>query len=129
MKFVAIIIITATIAACSVDNGVQECTYNQVNPITAVAGPDTVAVDEEITFEVTIKMSNECGELQRFTETNGFPKNISALVIYNDCQCGSTTVSVTEPYTFTASATGTYELKFMTANAGTPIIKTITVTE
>lgn len=130
LKFIALgIAVAGIIAACSLDGGVQECGFTQVNPITAVAGETTMVVTDSIIFDVSVKLTNECGELQQFTETNGFPKRISALSYYDECQCGSQAVTVIEPYTFKASAPGTYELRFVTANADQPIIKTITVTE
>ena len=130
LKFIALgIAVAGIIAACSLDEGIQECTYTQVNPITAVTGETTMTVTDSIIFDVTVKLANECGEFQQFTETNGFPKRISALSYYDNCQCGSQTVTITEPYKFKTSAPGTYELKFVTDDADEPIVKIITVTE
>lgn len=130
LKYIALgIAITGIIAACSLDGGVQECGFTQVNPITAVAGETTMTVTDSIIFDVSVKLTNECGELQQFSETNGFPKKISAVSYYDECQCGSEAVTITAPYTFKASVAGTYELRFVTANADQPITKTITVTE
>ena len=89
LKFIALgIAVAGIIAACSLDEGIQECTYTQVNPITAVTGETTMTVTDSIIFDVTVKLANECGEFQQFTETNGFPKRISAVgrfVIYQTC--------------------------------------------
>ncbi|AWH85955.1 hypothetical protein HYN59_12930 [Flavobacterium album] len=94
-----------------------------------VTGPTTTTINTPITLNVTFRVANSCGTFNRFVETTTFPKNIVALVDYSGCQCTDTpTASLTKPYTFTATAAGTYELRFLQEN-NLYITRTITVTE
>ncbi|MGQ2984687.1 hypothetical protein [Flavobacterium sp.] len=128
LRFIALIIVIAATAACSVDNGPQTCFFNAQMATTAVTGPETTLVNVPITFNVTFRVGNDCGVFNRFLETNGFPKQIVALVDYPGCDCTNTpTATQTKPYTFTASAAGTYELKFV-VDTNVFITKTVTVT-
>lgn len=127
IRFIAFLIVIGGIAACSIDEGDNECTYSQQGEFTLVTGPDTAVVNEEITLDVSVKALRECGTFDKFSESNGYPKEIFAVVFYSDCNCKVKNTFVTVPYTFSASVPGQYELKFQTATD--PIVKTITVTQ
>lgn len=128
IKLFALTVFICIIAACSSDADEPYCFVRTAAGITAVSGNTTVAVNKPLVFNVTFKTGNNCGEFDAFSETSGFPKNIAAMINYEGCYCG-TGESLTEEYTFTPTATGTYELRFLTNNPESPAItKTVTVT-
>ena len=127
IRFIAFLISIGAIAACSIDEGDNECTYSQQGEFTLVTGLDTALVNEEITLNVSVKMLRECGTFDKFNESNGYPKEVYPVVFYSDCNCKVKNTFVTVPYKFTATVAGQYQLKFYTATD--PIVKTITVTE
>lgn len=120
----------SAITACSVDdNNNNYCFYNGQMTTLEVTGPTTTTVNVPVTLNVTFRVANSCGAFNRFVQTTTFPKNIVALVDYSGCQCTDTpSGSLTKPYTFTATAAGTYELRFLQEN-NLYITRTITVTE
>jgi hypothetical protein len=127
IRFIAFLIAIGGVAACSIDEGDNECTYSQQGEFTLVTGPDTAVVNEEITLNVSVKMLRECGTFDEFSQSNGYPKEVYPIIFYPDCGCKVANTFTTVPYTFSASVAGQYELRFQTAT--NPIIKTITVTE
>ncbi|MCW4470742.1 hypothetical protein OGH69_17350 [Flavobacterium sp. MFBS3-15] len=128
LRLIAFIAVLATVAACSVDGGDNTCMYSAQMSTTAVTGPDTTPINTPITLNVTFRVGNDCGVFNRFLETNGYPKQVVALVDYPGCDCEDTpTATATKPYTFTANAAGTYELRFL-IDTNLFITKTITVT-
>lgn len=128
LKFIGFIIVLATVAACSVDEGDKTCAFSAQMSTTAVTGPDTTPVNVPIALNVTFRVGNDCGVFNRFLETTAFPKQVVAFVDYPGCDCELTPNGTsTKPYTFTATAPGTYELRFMVDN-NLFITKTITVT-
>ncbi|MFP9117871.1 hypothetical protein ACLI08_08790 [Flavobacterium sp. RNTU_13] len=131
-KFIAItaLFVVAFITGCSLSNNEPYCYSAAAAPITSVTGPDTGQVNTPLTFTVLIQAASSCGELDRFYEsTTGFPKDISAIVKYEGCNCDNKVTSLSKQYTFTAAASGTYTLRFTTANSAAPIVKTITITQ
>lgn len=120
----------AFITGCSLSNSDPYCYSSAAAPITNVTGPETGQVNTPLTFTVLMQAASSCGEFDRFYETTtGFPKDISAIVKYEGCNCDNTTTPITKQYTFTAVASGTYVLRFATANTTAPIVKTITITQ
>lgn len=82
--------------------------------ITNVEGPASGKIGQEIIFEVTLQGYNGCaisGELQE--NIDGTTRIIKGKVIYHGEACYQALVSIVKTYTFKASATGTYELKFL----------------
>lgn len=131
-KFIAItaLFALAFITGCSLSNNEPYCYSAAAAPITNVTGPDTGQVNTPLTFTVLFQAASTCGEFDRFYEaTTGFPKDISAVVKYEGCNCDNITTPITKQYTFTAAASGTYVLRFATANSAAPIVKTITITQ
>ncbi|MFP9114500.1 hypothetical protein ACLI1A_11195 [Flavobacterium sp. RHBU_3] len=116
------------ISACSLNSDDPYCFVRTGTPILGVSGATTTTINTPITFSVGVQISNSCGAFNSFSETSGFPKDITAIVDYNGCSCDQTESSLTEEYTFTATAAGTYELRFQTDDTEAPIVKTITVT-
>ena len=135
LKFIALLILAAGIgAACSVDDKDNYCFSSAYVPISAVTGPTTTKINVPITFNVSYLPGGTCGKLNHIVESKPttdepLKRNITVLVDYVGCQCPATDKALTDPYTFTASAAGTYELKFSTSDVKVPIVKTITVTE
>jgi len=134
-KFIALLIFAAGIgAACSVDDNDNYCFSSAYVPISAVTGPTTTKINVPITFNVSYLPGGTCGKLNHIVESKltteePLKKSISVLVNFEGCQCPATDKVLTDPYTFTASTVGSYELKFLTKDSAAPIIKTITVTE
>ncbi|KOS05491.1 hypothetical protein AM493_05180 [Flavobacterium akiainvivens] len=115
---------------CSINNDDNYCFNRAYMAATAVVGPATTQVNVEVEFMVTFPIVNSCGVFYDFAELNTtFPRRVAAAVDYTGCNCNETTTSVTKPYKFKASVPGTYILHFLTQNDGSPIIKTIEVTE
>jgi len=108
----------------------NNCFSSYAMATTGVTGPDTTTVNTPIVLNVTYFVASSCGVFNNFvTSTTGNTTSIVVQVDYNGCNCNQTPGSGTKPYTFTATAPGTYQLKFLTDNIQTPIIRTITVTE
>ncbi len=129
-KFIALLVALSGIgAACSVDDNDNYCFSSRYTEPKSVSGPETTTVNTPITLNVSYVPLGTCGQFNRFTETDTFPKEIKLLVDYLGCDCPPTEEVSIEPYTFTATTAGVYELKFLTADANKPITKTITVTE
>lgn len=129
-RFLAFLVAAGSITACSLgDDSEQYCYTQNYAPASAVTGPETTTVNTPITLNVAISIGNSCGVFNRFAETTTFPKTIAAVIDYTGCECTSVTTPTVKTYTFTAATAGTYELKFTTATAATPIVKTITVTQ
>lgn len=127
-KLFILITLLAVISGCSVDDGDQYCFQSVQTGFDTVIGPETTTVDEPIVLQTTFKIANGCGAFSRFAESNGFPKQIAAVVNYAGCTCTEQVSIETKPYTFEASDAGEYVLKFIKPDQ-TFITKTITVTE
>ncbi|PZR19897.1 MAG: hypothetical protein DI539_12515 [Flavobacterium psychrophilum] len=131
IKFIAILVLVAGIGgACSLDDKDQYCFTSQYTGVKSISGPSATTVNTPITINVSYIPLGSCGEFNKFTETNEFPKDIKVLVDYEGCNCPATDTADTVPYTFTATTPGEYVVNFLTGNEITPkITKTITVTE
>lgn len=126
-KFLGLLLVISGITACSVDDGDEYCFYQQNTSTTTVTGPETALVNEEITFDVSFKIANDCGSFSGFNQSEGYPKQVVAVVGYNGCNCNEQVTTVTKEYNFTAATPGEYELRFLTTDFY--ISKFITVTE
>jgi hypothetical protein len=124
--FVFLIALTAAFS-CSTDDAEEYCSSTIVSNITEVTGAETTTVGVPITFKVKFNTLNDCAQGYRFIETTAYPKEISAAVFYEGCSCTPTTSAMIRDYVFKSSATGTFELKFLSVN-NTFITKTVTVT-
>lgn len=122
-----IAILAATVTACSVDDNDNYCFSSGNTSITSVTGELTTTVDEPLTLTVSFRIPNSCGTFSHFTESNGYPKQVFAVLDYDGCVCSEIATVGTEEYVFTASQPGEYLLKFLSGNSAY-IEKTITVT-
>ncbi len=117
-----------SLSSCDI-GGSSDCTSQYVGVgTTAVTGPETAAINETITLQVSFSVSNNCGEFQLFHTEQGEPNEtiITVNAKYDGCNCDKTAVVKTEPYSFKAIAAGTYVLRFRKDNT-TYIDKTIVV--
>lgn len=128
LKFLSLLLFVGILTACSLDDSDQSCFYQAAMTTTAVTGPETVVVNTPAVYNVTFYVANSCGTYNSLQESGGFPKSIVALVDYDGCNCSEVASYPTKPYTFTPTAVGTYEFRFLTDNQAAPIVKTLTVT-
>lgn len=129
IKFLTVLILFAIITACSIDNETKDfCAYQAPMATTVVEGPDSTTVNTPVNLNVSFYIGNSCGTFNSFQTSTGYPKSVVAVVDYAGCTCSTESFIQIKPYTFTASAAGTYELRFVTEDEDAPIVKTITVT-
>lgn len=121
VKLFLFLFLIGSVTACDVsdndnNNGPQ---YVYVST-TAVAGPVTAAVNQEIILTVSFKVQNDCGTFHSFYE-EGTPteKTITVLAQYFGEDCGDTPSIKTAPYTFKSLTPGTFVLKFRVDNGTT----------
>lgn len=115
-------------ASCSTSSSEPYCFTSTGSASLAVVGPDTGQINQQLTYNVSFKILNSCGVFDSFAESTGFPKTVVAKINYEGCSCKNEETTVTKPYTFTATAAGTYVLKFATNDVNAPITKTVTIT-
>jgi len=127
-KLLSLLLFVSILSGCSLDDSDPSCFYQAAMATTAVTGPDTVVVNTAVTYNVTFYVANGCGVFNSLQSSNGFPKSIVAIVDYSGCKCEEVASYVTKPYTFTPTAAGTYEFRFLTDSETTTIVKTLTVT-
>jgi hypothetical protein len=116
--FLAFGLLTLALSSCYL-GGSNECKSQYVGvATTAVTGPETAAVNETVTLQVTFSVSNSCGEFQLFHNEQGEPNEtiVTVNAQYDGCSCDNTAVSMTQPYTFKAIAPGTYIIRFRKSN-------------
>lgn len=128
LKLFAFVAVLTIGAACSIDEADQYCFNTVATGIEEVTGPATTTVNVPVTFNASFKILSSCGSFSRFSETNGFPKEIVAVVNYEGCRCTQLASTVTKPYTFQSATAGEFILKFIKPD-GSSISKTVTVTQ
>lgn len=112
--------------ACKKDTVVPS---EKVHEISSVSGPTTASVNTSITLTVTYPYSNGCDFIERFTESrSGNTVTLKAVTkpVRSDAVCTQDAGLRTIAYPFTASATGTYLLRFLKSD-GSSIDHSITV--
>ena len=111
-----ILFIAALFTSCDVSNysNVSNCPVLLAVPVTAVTGPTTAAVNEEITFNVSYKSRANCSDFSAFHKQSlANQRTITATVTYDACACTDSIVSTrTEAFKFKEATAGVYELKF-----------------
>ena len=121
--------IATALASCSDDNVSQErCTAQLESPVTAVTGPNTGTVGQEITLQVKFSTLNGCYKSGGFLQSGTNPKQIAVVGFYEGCACSEEVIEKTENYKFTPAATGDYTFKFK-STTDTFITKTVTITQ
>jgi len=109
-----------SITACSVsDDTANDGPVYIYVPVTAVNGPTTATVNQEITLNVSYRVETTCGIFHSFYQEGGTNTEplITILAQYTrgeDCETIPTTKIA--PYKFKATAAGTYILKFRYKN-------------
>ena len=105
--------------SCFKDNDDQQddnCIEEQTEFVSEVNGPTAANVGETISIEVKFGVHNGCGQFQEFVETGTeINRFIEVKAKYEGCWCTQDAPTRTVTYDFTPSATGTYELNFVTA--------------
>ena len=112
--FISTIIFGLTISCNKDDDSKDEvCITNQIAYVTSVDSPDTGNVNQIINIEVKFGVSNGCGTLGKFIETNsGNTRTIEVEAKYEGCICTQDAPIRTVNYEFIPTNTGDYELKF-----------------
>ena len=94
-----------------------------------ISGPDSVAVNEEIKFDLSIGVKNGCGSFGQFlTITDSTSVNIETVAAYRGCVCTQAAMEIDTAYTFTPTSAGVYQFNFKTGDAVFET-KEVTVTE
>lgn len=107
-----VLFVSTAFTSCSSDDSGDTLTL-QKEFVTAVTGPTTGAVNEDITLTVTYAVDNSCGQFNKYVQTvNGNTKTIEVEAKYVGTDCGTTPATKTEPYKFKVIQAGTYVFKF-----------------
>lgn len=127
LKTLALVLFVSTaVTSCSTDDSGETVT-SQNEFVTAVSGPETGVINQEVTFDVTYAVDNACGAFDSYVETvSGSTKTIEVKVKYVGSNCVAAPATKTEPYKFTINTAGTYNFKFK-SSASAFITKTILV--
>lgn len=118
LSLLALGLLFVSLSSCDI-GGSNDCTSQYVGVgTTAVTGPETAAVNETITLQVSFSVTSNCGEFQLFHADQGEPNEtiITVNAKYDGCNCDKTAVTLTAPYSFKAVAPGTYLLRFKKDN-------------
>ena len=130
-KTMLLAVMLFSITSCDLggdDTSVQNCNYPIGIGTTAVTGPTTASLNEEIELTVSFTLGNNCGKFHQFYETldGNRDKIITVNALFEGCNCDNSPVAKTEKYKFKAVSEGVYNLKFRKAN-NEFLIHTITV--
>jgi len=103
----------AAFTSCSNDDDNTTAPVTKRHFVTAVTGPTTGTVNQELTLNVSFAVDNNCGTFSKFVETAPADQPlIEVEAKYAGTDCGTTPVTKTAPYKFKSTAKGTYNLKF-----------------
>lgn len=81
--------------------------------VTEVTGPETGAVNAELSYTVTYTVDNNCGNFYSMQEsTSGTTKTLEVKARYDGSNCNATPVNKSTTYKFKPTAAGAYSLKF-----------------
>lgn len=132
LKIISFLLLILTITGCEVSND-NKCEQTLPAETTAVNGPVTANINQEITLTVGFKVSSTCGAFKSFSKeatTTANEQILTVVTVYNGCSCDTKSAIKSAPYLFKASTAGTYILKFrVDGNNGSSsfITKTIVV--
>lgn len=113
LQAVALVLLVSTaFTSCSDDDsGTNLVTKKSL--VTAVTGPETGDLNQDVTLNVTFAVENNCGAFNKYIETTaGTTKNIEVEAKYEGSDCGTTATTKTATYKFKSATAGTYSLKF-----------------
>jgi len=130
IKILSFLFLIIAFSGCDISDD-NKCKQTLPVEVTAVNGPTTAAVNEEITLTIGFKVLSSCGSFSSFlNEGTATAPIITVMIDYDGCSCDKKSSIQSQPYKFKATATGTYILKF-SVNGGNAessfITKTIIV--
>jgi len=132
-KALLLLLTIVSISSCDLSSDdEQTCVYYEGAATTAVTGPDTAAVNEEISLNVSYLGRVDCGTFYQFYEASDVNDVNTITITVNtkieSCNCGTASTTKTVVYKFKALSAGVYKLKFKKSNEPNDfILKTITV--
>jgi hypothetical protein len=116
----SIVCIIATLMAFTCkkeDTANNKCLSFAKAPVTAVTGPATGSINQDINLTVSFACSNGCGQFGSFEQARtGNTFEISVTAKYEGCVCTQDIPVRQQTYTFRASQPGTYLLNFVQQN-------------
>lgn len=123
-----VLLSTSFLSSCDVsDDNANSCYAVGGVGTTAVTGPETADVDEEISFTVAFSVPSTCGSfLQFYQEESGNEIKITVAAKYEGCNCDNIATNRSTIYKFKATTAGVYKLIFKKTNTES-ITKTVTV--
>jgi cytochrome c oxidase assembly protein Cox11 len=128
-RFLCIAAATLTLTSC-LSGSKDSCSATVLEPVQAVSGPKTIAVNQKANFLVTYLPQVTCSKLETIYEAAGSTPNtylVGPRVTYTDCNCPANTVVAQATYSFTPTKAGTYYLNFISTNANGFIADTLVV--
>lgn len=115
MKYYIIILVAlVSFVSCDKDDSSDnDCVEQQLAYVTSLNAPSTGSINERVEIEVNFDLKNSCGNFKDFIESiDGNSRTIQVNAEYDGCICLQVIKSETVTYTFKASTSGDYELKF-----------------
>ena len=112
---IALLLFTAaaTFTSCSSDDDSSTAPVFKTAFVTAVTGPETGAINEELSLNVTFTVDNACGVFDKVVATTAAnTQTIEVKAKYAGNNCGTTPTTKATVYKFKPTAAGTYLLKF-----------------
>jgi len=120
LKMFFFLIVIGGITACDVNDNVDNGPQYVYVATTGVTGPATAAINQEVTFNVSFKVDNNCGTFHSFYEEGSVTERTITVLAqyYGDCSVDPIPATRTAPYIFKSSTAGTFVLKFRVNNDG-----------
>lgn len=113
LQAVALVLLVSTAFTSCSDDDSGTSLVTKKSLVTAVTGPETGDLNQDVTLNVTFAVENNCGAFNRYIETTeGTTKNIEVEAKYEGSDCGTTATTKTTTYKFKSATAGTYSLKF-----------------
>ena len=122
MKFsllAALLAATCLLPGCL---AVQEpvCQSNMLVPVSAVIGPRTAAVNQQVTYTLSYSLGNSCGAFSNLVTNSASDsarvRQVGINANYSGCSCTTTTTTAQTAYQFQPTKAGTYYLQFLTTD-------------
>ncbi|MDR6967681.1 hypothetical protein J2X31_001693 [Flavobacterium arsenatis] len=109
-----VLVVSSAFTSCSDDDSnTPPVLVTKKSLVTAVTGPETGDLNQELTLNVTFAVENNCGAFNKYVETTaGTTKTIEVESKYVGSNCGTTPTTKNTTYKFKSATAGTYNLKF-----------------
>lgn len=109
-----VVVVSSAFTSCSNDDSeAAPALVVKKSLVTAVTGPESGDLNEEVTLNVTFAVDNSCGIFNKYIETTeGTTKTIEVEARYPGTNCGTTPTTKNTTYKFKSATAGTYNLKF-----------------